>query len=1390
MTNNVRVLARFRPASKKIGHRKEAKGDRKSKRRQSVSVSREEINDEAKLNFSDDSKSVVVNGGGVRNRRFNFDYVFPPNSTQEQLFINVAKATVDDILAGYNGTIFAYGQTGSGKTYTMFGETKNKGIIPRCAEALFEGIANTKVDVEEVFIKCSFVEIYQENVRDLLNSGGPKLKIREKPDGSTYLQGATEEYCNSPDDIYKIIQTGNKHRAVSKTDMNNQSSRSHSVLIISLTQRLSNGTQLNGGLNLADLAGSERVDRTNVTGLGLEEAKKINQSLSALGNCIKALTSKSAKHIPFRDSQLTRLLQDALGGNSKTVLVVCCSPDGSDVFETLSTLRFAERAKRVKNSAKVNAVMSVEEYQKLVKSLRQQLSQKDETISKLQKALETGGQLSPDMLESLRGNFSRPVSSYESTAEIGVIQYGHRRSIVGQLNMEDADVPGGGADSEIQSVAATDTNSRISLDESDFIQEASEVLKGLQEDLHAGSSGEKSSPAFIRQMTARYLDGGSSIATDPSQIDSPEFQTTGSFAFSDGATDDLTVESAEEMLKSFGALGGVEFDDVDGKWTQTPVQTPAPSTKTESKTSQQGESETQQQPNQESAPAPEPQLSKEEIHQKVIQALKGGNESAFRELAVKVDISEYIEYMHEAVIGGCEAIVQELLQNKAVVDLPDKNKRTPIMTAVDEHNRSMVEFLIGAKANLDIQDIEEKTALMHSALGGTERITELLVRAKANVDLKDKEGHTAAEISRMRASRMLSLLQGPRGADQMAKNLEEKEMPPEEVKEAIDIIKKAAEDGDADAIVSLAMCHMKGRGLDRDPEKAFALLNDERLKKNPKALTAVGRCYQFGIGVAKDQKSAIQKYQIAADLDYSDARVELAWCFARGDGIPREPELAFQIFSELASGRHSGAMCGLGYCYQKGLGVDVDEKVAISKYEESAAKNYPSAYTHLGKCFMATKNYNKALKLFEKASALGDRRGKYYLARCLHDGRGTERAPKKAVELYQEAAVLGDTEALIKLGRCYMKGDGIKQDPEKAVNLYVRATELDSTGGMISLGECYERATGVARDFVKSASLYQQAADKGDARAILKLGECFENARGVKISASKAFELYTRAQQAGLNEGTTRLAWCYANGVGVEEKDGKKAFMMFTAAMEKGSKEALRGLGTCYEKGLGVKSDLRKAVQMYQKAAEAGNATAWSDLANCVVAASGMSRNNQKAFLLFKKSASMGDAVGNRKLGWCYVKGIGVEKNVKKGVGYYHRAADMGDSMAISSLGVCYAKGMGVRKDQKKAFELFKRAAEMGNPTDICNLGVCYKKGTGVVVNHAKAAELFQKAADKGDAAAICNLGVCYYNGTGVRKDVDKALSFWHEAAKMGNSAAKHNLERCKTSVIRFTHNA
>ena len=219
-----------------------------------------------------------------------------------------------------------------------------------------------------------------------------------------YVQGLSDEYVSSAADIMALLAIGEKHRTVAATDMNEVSSRSHSVLIIVVTQKLKDGSTRIGKLNMADLAGSERIERTNATGVTLEEAKMINQSLSALGNCINALTDSKRTHIPFRDSTLTFLLKDSLGGNTKTTLLVCCSGEESDVPETLSTLNFAKRAKKIKNQVSVNTVMGVKELTAMVDGLKRELAIAQRQIAALQrmvKVLREGGQVDDSMVKEL-----------------------------------------------------------------------------------------------------------------------------------------------------------------------------------------------------------------------------------------------------------------------------------------------------------------------------------------------------------------------------------------------------------------------------------------------------------------------------------------------------------------------------------------------------------------------------------------------------------------------------------------------------------------------------------------------------------------------------------------------------------------------------------------------------------------------------------------------------------------------------------------------------------------------------------------------------------------------------------------------------------------------------
>jgi kinesin family protein 5 len=293
--------------------------------------------------------------------------VFPPQTTQAAVFAT-AKPLIDSVLDGYNGTVFAYGQTGGGKTYTMEGTGKwegnsqAQGIIPRTVYSIFEGIYSAPQHIEFV-VKCSLVEIYNERIRDLLNLEKDNLLIREDRVRGVFIADVTEVYVDSEKMIFESLDRGGKNRAVGATNMNEHSSRSHMVFILSVEQKNAHTRTVKvGTLNLVDLAGSEKVAKTGSSGTRLDEAKNINKSLSALGNVINALTErKRGDHVPYRDSKLTRVLQEALGGNSKTCLLLSCSPSSFNSAETLSTLRFGARAKLIKTYAKVNQERSAEE---------------------------------------------------------------------------------------------------------------------------------------------------------------------------------------------------------------------------------------------------------------------------------------------------------------------------------------------------------------------------------------------------------------------------------------------------------------------------------------------------------------------------------------------------------------------------------------------------------------------------------------------------------------------------------------------------------------------------------------------------------------------------------------------------------------------------------------------------------------------------------------------------------------------------------------------------------------------------------------------------------------------------------------------------------------------
>ena len=321
------------------------------------------------------------------NYKFNFDRIFQPSSTQEEIYSYGVKGIIDSVLNGYNGTVLAYGQTGSGKTYTMQGEIgneKTKGIIPRMIKHVFDYI-HEQNSSSEFMLKVSMIEIYQEKIRDLLDISRVNLPIRQDSIKGIYVDGCSERYVGCPRDVLNALELGANNRVQAATNMNEHSSRSHSIFILTINQtNKKEGFSKIGKLYLVDLAGSEKISKSGATGFTLKEAEKINLSLTTLGRVIYNLTDGKSQHVPYRESKLTRVLQESLGGNSKTCLIITCSPSIYNESETLSTLRFGERAKKIKNKPKINKEVTVAELQKLIAQLKENLKKANARITQLE----------------------------------------------------------------------------------------------------------------------------------------------------------------------------------------------------------------------------------------------------------------------------------------------------------------------------------------------------------------------------------------------------------------------------------------------------------------------------------------------------------------------------------------------------------------------------------------------------------------------------------------------------------------------------------------------------------------------------------------------------------------------------------------------------------------------------------------------------------------------------------------------------------------------------------------------------------------------------------------------------------------------------------------------
>lgn len=443
-------------------------------------------------------------------KSFTFDAVYDASSKQSDLYDETVRPLIDSVLQGFNGTIFAYGQTGTGKTYTMQGQwldTEKRGIIPNSFEHIFTHISRSQN--QQYLVRASYLEIYQEEIRDLLvKDHSRKLELKENPDSGVYIRDLSSFVTKNVKEIEHVMNVGNQTRSIGFTNMNEHSSRSHAIFLITVEcSQLGPDGQNHirvGRLNLVDLAGSERQAKTGVRGERLKEATKINLSLSALGNVISALVDGRSSHVPYRDSKLTRLLQDSLGGNAKTLMVATLGPAAYNYDETLSTLRYANRAKNIRNKPRINEDPKdalLREFQEEIARLKAQLDKrgvltkerKERRLKRIMQDGESDGELKDEEEEVLDVDEGEPGEEEleESQVEKEARAYVQRQQE--RLEQEKA--------------AIIDDRSLVAEDKQRLLEEKEKMMGDLQKEQEAA----KLLTTKVKALESKLLVGGKNI---------------------------------------------------------------------------------------------------------------------------------------------------------------------------------------------------------------------------------------------------------------------------------------------------------------------------------------------------------------------------------------------------------------------------------------------------------------------------------------------------------------------------------------------------------------------------------------------------------------------------------------------------------------------------------------------------------------------------------------------------------------------------------------------------------------------------------------------------------------------------------------------------------------
>ncbi len=566
----------------------------------------------------------------------------------------------------------------------------------------------------------------------------------------------------------------------------------------------------------------------------------------------------------------------------------------------------------------------------------------------------------------------------------------------------------------------------------------------------------------------------------------------------------------------------------------------------------------------------------------------------------------------------------------------------------------------------------------------------------------------------------------------------------------------------ASAIYNLGTCYYNGKGVTRNPERAFELYKKSADMMFPMAIFEVGNAYEKGFDgvVEPDYKKAIEYYKKGIELGNGDCMNNLAVMYMDGKGVRKNKKKGFDLFSE-AEDISDNAMCNLAMCYEKGCGTEQDIEQAILIYGELAIAGNKFGFESLERL----------------SEEIGNSWAFFELARCYDSEEYVKRDVEKAVEYYSRAAEIGYDRACYNLARLYRYGaPGLEIDYEKAIKYYTFATENGNDHSNNDLAELYYELG----EFEKAFEQYEKSANAGNKTGLYYLARCYASGNGTEKDIPKAIEILKKLIDSRYPEAINGLALVLSE----DEKTENEAVRLFEKAITEYNDEvAMYNLGLCYENGgCGVEVNIPLAVEYYYHSAEEGYEHAIEKIKDFDLLSKARPdyirkiafdyyEDEEQKRKLYEIAAKGGDATA------IYNVAFDLEKtDPRKAFELYKKSAALKEPYGIYAVAKCYEDGIGTEKDEKMCFKYLKKAVQSGViPEAITDLGACYGKGKVTVKNNKKAMRLYLKAALLGDILALTNIAWFYETGTGVEKNTDIAYHLYKTAAESGE---KHAIER------------